>query len=125
MATKHVLADLFARLRAKDGRRVSVISMGGVDAAARVRAGEKCDFVVLAADAIARLEAEGLVVAGSRADIARSGIAIAVAADARTPTSRTRTPCAMPSSSEGDRILDRPSGSHLARLFENGASPRR
>jgi len=119
MATKHVLADLSRDYAQKTGRRVSVISMGGVDAAARVRAGEKCDFVVLAADAIARLEAEGLVVAGSRADIARSGIAIAVAADARTPDV-----------SNEDAVRDAvikakaigfstgPSGSHLARLFE-------
>jgi molybdate transport system substrate-binding protein len=119
MATKHVLADLSRDYAQKTGQRVSVTSMGGVDAAARVRAGEQCDFVVLAADAIARLEAEGLIAPGSRTDVARSGIAVAVVAGAHAPDI----------SSEGavrDAVMKAkaiafstgPSGSHLARLFE-------
>jgi len=54
-----------------------------VEAAARVRAGEAYDFVALAADALAKLEVEGHLVAGSRVGIARSGIAVAVAQGAR------------------------------------------
>jgi molybdate transport system substrate-binding protein len=48
MATAHVLAELGEVYEAKTGQRVSVESMGGVDAAARVRAGGKYDFVALA-----------------------------------------------------------------------------
>jgi molybdate transport system substrate-binding protein len=119
MATKHVLADLSRDYVRKTGQRVSVTSMGGVDAAARVRAGERCDFVVLAADAIASLEAEGLVVSGTRADVARSGIAVAVAAGAPAPDISSE-------SAVRDAVMKAraigfstgPSGSHLAHLFE-------
>jgi len=119
MATKHVLADLSRDYAQKTGQRVSVLSMGGVDAAQRVRAGERCDFVVLAADAIARLEAEGLVVSGSRADIARSGIAVAVAAGAPAPDISSEA--AVRDAVVKARAIGfstGPSGSHLARLFE-------
>jgi molybdate transport system substrate-binding protein len=85
LATKHLLADLAERYAHESGDRVSVTSMGGVEAAARVRAGAACDFVALAADALAKLEAEGHVVAGTRVGIARSGIAVAVAQGARAP----------------------------------------
>ena len=85
MATKHLLADLAEGYALETGNRVAVQSLGGVQAAARVRAGEPCDFVALADDALAKLEAEGHVVAGSRVGIARSGIAVAIAQGARAP----------------------------------------
>jgi molybdate transport system substrate-binding protein len=85
MATKHLLADLAEGYERETGNSVSVTSMGGVEAAARVRAGEACDFVALAADALAKLEAEGHVIAGSRVGIAQSGIAVAIAHGARAP----------------------------------------
>jgi molybdate transport system substrate-binding protein len=119
MATKHVLADLSRDYVRKTGQRVSVTSMGGVDAAARVRAGERCDFVVLAADAIASLEAEGLVVSGTRADVARSGIAVAVAAGAPEPDISSESAvrdAVMKAKAIG--FSTGPSGSHLGRLFE-------
>jgi len=119
MATKHVLADLSRDYAQKTGQRVSVLSMGGVDAAERVRAGERSDFVVLAADAIARLEAEGLVVSGSRADVARSGIAVAVAAGAPAPDISSEA--AVRDAVVKARAIGfstGPSGSHLGRLFE-------
>jgi molybdate transport system substrate-binding protein len=85
MATKHLLADLAEGYARETGNRVAVDSMGGVEAAARVRAGEPYDFVALADDALAKLEAEGHVIAGSRVGIARSGIAVAIAHGARAP----------------------------------------
>ena len=54
---------------------VAIESVGGVDAAARVQAGEPFDVVVLARDAIDRLLAAGHLVAGSEVDLARSGVA--------------------------------------------------
>lgn len=58
--------------------RVRIESVGGVDAARRVSDGEAFDLVFLASDAIDKLQAAGKVVAGSRVDIARSGVAVAV-----------------------------------------------
>jgi len=85
MATRHILAELSAAHAARSGRQVAVTSTGGVDAARRVEAGEPFDVVVLAADALARLENAGAVRPGSRTDIARSALAAAVAADAPRP----------------------------------------
>ena len=55
MATKAVLAELARAYEARSGRTVAIESVGGVDAAERVRAGEPFDVVVLARDAIDKL----------------------------------------------------------------------
>jgi molybdate transport system substrate-binding protein len=79
MATRQLLADLVA------GREVAFESVGGVDAARRVQAGEDFDVVVLASDAIDKLVAAGHAVAGSRVDLVRSDVAVAVKAGAPRP----------------------------------------
>ncbi len=89
MATRLVLAELVEAWRGQGGVsgavKVEFESVGGVDAARRVASGEAFDLVVLAADAIDKLEAEGHVVAGSKVDLVRSGVAIAVRAGAARP----------------------------------------
>ena len=86
MATKPLLADLVTlyKTQAPDVQ-VEVESVGGVDAAKRVEAGEAFDGVVLASNAIDKLIAGGHVLAGSRADLVRSGVAVAVPAGAPVP----------------------------------------
>ena len=78
MATRQVLGELARAWEQRSGRKVEIESVGGVDAARRVAGGEAFDFVVLAVDAIGKLEAGGHVIAGSRVDLADSGVAIAV-----------------------------------------------
>jgi molybdate transport system substrate-binding protein len=78
MATRLVLAELADAYRVLSSTEVSFESVGGVDAAKRVQAGEAFDLVVLAADAIDKLIAAGRVVADSKADLVRSPVAIAV-----------------------------------------------
>ena len=85
MATRQLLADLAAQYTARQGRVLAIESVGGVDAAKRVRCGEAFDVVVLASDAINRLIASGHLVAGSKVDLARSPVAIAVRAGAPQP----------------------------------------
>jgi molybdate transport system substrate-binding protein len=65
MATRQVLADLVELFQRHSAQAVAVESVGGVDAARRVRAGEAFDVVVLASDAIEQLIAGGQIVAGS------------------------------------------------------------
>ena len=118
MATRPLLARLAAAYERDTGTRVAITSVGGVDAARRVRDGEPFDVVVLASDAIERLAADGHVEPGSRVDVARSGIAVAVATGARRPEIGTETALR-------DAILGAgrigystgPSGTHLTRLF--------
>jgi molybdate transport system substrate-binding protein len=82
MATRQVLTELAAGYEAVSGHGVSFEAVGGVDAARRVLAGEAFDLVVLASDAIDRLLASGHLVAGSRVDMVRSPVAVAVRAKA-------------------------------------------
>lgn len=85
MATRQLLNELAAAYLLHGGATASVESVGGVDAAKRVAAGEPFDFVVLASDAIDKLVAGGHAVAGSRVDLVVSGVAIAVRAGAPRP----------------------------------------
>jgi len=85
MATRQVLAELAGAYRRQGGAEVVFESVGGVDAAKRVQAGERFDVVVLAADAIDKLVTTGHVVAGSKVDLVHSGVAVAVRAGAARP----------------------------------------
>jgi molybdate transport system substrate-binding protein len=85
MATRLLLADLVGQWQQRSGVDTRVESVGGVDAAKRVAAGEAFDLVVLAADAIDKLVAAGKVLGGSRADLVRSRVAVAVRAGALRP----------------------------------------
>jgi molybdate transport system substrate-binding protein len=86
MATRQVLAELAdAWQRREGGLQVQIEAVGGVDAARRVQEGEAFDVVFLASDAIAKLEAAGKVLAGSKVDLVRSGVSACVQAGAAQP----------------------------------------
>ena len=85
MATRQVLAELGAAFAQRSGCAVAIEAVGGVDAARRVAAGEAFDVVILASDAIDRLIAGGHLRAGSRVDLVRSEVAIAVRAGDAVP----------------------------------------
>ena len=85
MATRHILGDLARDYERKSGTEVEIRSMGGVEAAKLVRAGERTDIVVLASKVMKSLEAEGHVAKGGRADFARSEIAVAIPAGSPRP----------------------------------------
>ena len=120
MATKALLTELLAEFqRLHPGRAVALESVGGVDAARRVTAGEALDAVVLGSDAIDQLIASGHVRAGSRVGIVRSGVAIAVRAGAPRPD--TGSEAAVKAAVLAARSVGYstgPSGVALARLFE-------
>ena len=85
MATRQVLQELAAAYRERSGVHLQLESVGGVDAAKRVQAGEVFDVVFLAADALDKLAATGHVLPGSRVDLVRSGVAVAVREGAEHP----------------------------------------
>ncbi|WP_254067705.1 substrate-binding domain-containing protein [Burkholderia sp. L27(2015)] len=120
MATRAVLTELVEQYARSSGQRVVIESVGGVEAARRVQGGEPFDIVVLAADAIDKLDAAGQIVPGSRVDLVRSGVAIAVAAGAPRPAIDTEA--AMRDTVLAARSIGYstgPSGVHLTRLFEH------
>ena len=119
MATRQLLADLVALYRQTSTQEVKLESVGGVDAAQRVRAGEAFDAVALAADTIDQLIASGHIVAGSRVDLVRSGVAVAVRAGAPRPDIGSEE--AVKRAVLAARSLaysTGPSGVQLAKLFE-------
>ncbi|MBA3903288.1 MAG: molybdenum ABC transporter substrate-binding protein [Rhodocyclaceae bacterium] len=119
MATRRVLAELAGAYLQRSGVAVAFESVGGVDAAKRVQAGEPFDVVVLAADAIDKLVAAGRVVAGSRTDLVRSGVAIAVREGSARPDIGSEE--ALRSAVLSARTLGYstgPSGVALTKLFE-------
>ncbi len=118
MAGRKLLAELIAKFEATSEHRVSLESVGGVDAAKRVRAGEPLDVVVLAREVIDELIRAGRIAPGSRVDIWVSAIGVAVRAGAARPDI---------SSAEGVKAAvlaaravgysTGPSGQYLAKLF--------
>jgi molybdate transport system substrate-binding protein len=88
MATRALLADLAQA--GPSGPTVTMQSVGGVDAARRVAEGEVFDLVVLASDAIDRLLTQGHLLAGSRVDLVRSGVAAAWPAGRPAPDLSTQ-----------------------------------
>lgn len=119
MATRHVLNELAADYERYTRQHVEVTSIGGVAALRRVQEGEPFDFVVLAADAIDELAAAGLVDPQSRIDVARSGIAVAIAAGAPRPALGDEAAVREALlAARGIGYSTGPSGVHLVRLFE-------
>ena len=119
MATRQVLADMTAAFEQSSGQRVAIESVGGVDAAKRVQAGEAFDIVILASDAIDKLITSGHVHAGSRVDLVLSGVSVAVPEGAALPDISSeeavkRAVLAAPSISYSTG----PSGVALVKLFE-------
>ncbi len=121
MATKAVLSLLLAEY----GRRpaaavpgVTIESVGGVDAARRVEAGEPFDVVILAADVIGRLITSGHLQAGSQVALLRSPVAVAVPAGAVPPDISSEAALRL-AVMAAPRIgySTGPSGQHLQRLF--------
>jgi molybdate transport system substrate-binding protein len=94
-------------------------SVGGVDAAKRVQAGETFDVVVLASDAIDKLIASGHIVAGSKVDLVRSGVAVAVRAGTAHPDISSEAAVrAAVLAAKNLSYSTGPSGVALAKLFE-------
>lgn len=119
MATRQLLSELASDYQQRSGQTVQIESVGGVDAAKRVAAGEVFDVVVLASDAMDKLIAAGHVQADSRVDLVHSGVAVAVRAGAPLPdlSSEAAVRAAVLAAPRLSYSTG-PSGVALAQLFE-------
>jgi molybdate transport system substrate-binding protein len=124
MATRQILADLAGDYEASHGTRVEIRSMGGVEAAKLVRAGEATDVVILASKVMASLEAEGHLAKGGTKDFARSEIGLAVRAGL-APPSVANAQAVRQAMGDARKICysTGPSGDHLKALCEKWAIP--
>jgi molybdate transport system substrate-binding protein len=118
MATRRLLADLAAAYQqANPATRISIESIGGVDAAKRIAAGEAFDIVVLASGPIDKLIAQGHIT-GGRIDLVNSSIAVAGKSGAAHPSIATEDDvkrAALAASTVG--YSTGPSGDQLMALF--------
>jgi molybdate transport system substrate-binding protein len=84
-ALKEAVVELISAFEESSGHKVTTI-WGGTEAVAkRIGAGDVVDIVIIAAPNIDRLIVERRLVAGSRADFAKSGVGIAVRAGLPQP----------------------------------------
>ncbi|HTS86010.1 MAG TPA: substrate-binding domain-containing protein, partial [Usitatibacter sp.] len=85
LAFKAAYLELVPRFEQESGLGVATTFAGGAEIAKRLRAGEQADLVIMAAKGIDDLIAEGLLAKGSRVDLVRSKIGVAVKAGAPRP----------------------------------------
>ena len=117
-AVKEALAELVSDFEDETWHEVAIIWGGTLDIARRIGAGEVVDIVILSDLHIDDLIQQGRLVAGSRVDIARSGIGAAVRAGARQPD--ISSPAAFEAAvlAAGSIVLSSgPSSVYLAGLF--------
>lgn len=118
MATRQLLSDLSRSFAQIAPWNVEIEAMGGVDAARLVRGGQAVDVIVLAANVMEQLESEGWVVPGTRSDIARSGVAIAVRSGLPRPAIASEEDVKQAVLGGGKICYSSgPSGDYLKRLF--------
>jgi molybdate transport system substrate-binding protein len=119
MATRQLLAELVADYKKLTSADIAIESVGGVDAAKRVQAGEAFDVVILASDAIDKLIAAGHIDPTSKVDLVNSGVAVAVKAGAAAPdiSSEAAVKAAV-LAAKTISYSTGPSGVALAKLFE-------
>ena len=77
-AIKEAYLDLVPAFEKSSGQKVTTIWSGSESITKRISGGEVVDIVIIAATNIDKLILEGKLVAGSRTDIAKSGVGIAV-----------------------------------------------
>jgi molybdate transport system substrate-binding protein len=81
-AFRAAYSQLVPEFEKASGHKVVTIFAGGVDVAKRIGAGETVDLVISAGPAIDGFIKDGKLVAGSRVDLAKSGVGVAVPAGA-------------------------------------------
>jgi molybdate transport system substrate-binding protein len=84
-ATEDAYRELVPQFEQATGHKVTTIFTGTVDANKRLAAGETYDLLIMSAPSIEEHIKGGKVVPGSRVDLAKSGVGVAVKAGAPKP----------------------------------------
>jgi molybdate transport system substrate-binding protein len=85
VAIREAYLELVPAFERASEHKVTTLWVPTVDMMTRLKGGETVDLVIMAAPAIDELTKAGKIVAGSRVDIAKSGVGIAVRAGAPHP----------------------------------------
>ena len=84
-AFKEAYVELVPQFERTSEHKVTTFQFPSVDMMTRLKSGETVDLVIMAAPAIDALVEAGKIVRGSRVDLARSGVGVAVRAGAPKP----------------------------------------
>jgi molybdate transport system substrate-binding protein len=84
-AVEGAYRELLPQFEKASGHKVTTTFTGTLDAQKRIAAGEVYDLIIMAGPAIDELIKSGKVAPGSRVDLARSGVGVAVRAGAPRP----------------------------------------
>jgi molybdate transport system substrate-binding protein len=118
-AVKAAYTELVPGFEQATGHSVTTIWGGTLDISRRIGDGEVVDIVILPAARIDDLIKQNRLAAGSRADIARSGIGVAVRAGARKPDISSAAALEAALLAASSIVLSSgPSSLHLAGLFQ-------
>jgi len=77
-ATEEAYKELVPQFEKASGHKVTTVFTGTLDALKRLSTGETYDLLIMARQQIDELSQSGKVVAGSRTDVAKSGVGVAV-----------------------------------------------
>ena len=77
-ATEEAYKELVPQFEKASGHKVTTVFTGTLDALKRLSSGETYDLLIMARQQIDELSQSGKVVAGSRTDVAKSGVGVAV-----------------------------------------------
>jgi molybdate transport system substrate-binding protein len=84
-ATEEAYRELVPQFEKESGHKVTTVFTGTLDVQKRIAAGETYDLIIMAGPAIDEYIKTGKVMAGSRVDLAKSGVGVAVRAGAPKP----------------------------------------
>jgi molybdate transport system substrate-binding protein len=116
---KEAYAELVPLFEKAASHKVKTTWAGTVDVMKRMKAGEVFDAVILASDSLDELIDTSRVMAGSRADVARSGVGVAVKAGAPKPDISSADALKKTlAAAKSVAISSGPSGVYLNGLFE-------
>jgi molybdate transport system substrate-binding protein len=89
IATREAYLELVPQFEKASGHKVATTWAGTTAIMQRMAAGERYDLVIISSSELDELTKEGKIVAGSRVDLAKSGIGVAVRAGAPRPDIRS------------------------------------
>ena len=84
-ATEEAYRELVPQFEKATGHKVTTVFTGTLDANKRLAAGETYDMLIMSSGSIDEHLKSGKLAAGSRVDLAKSGVGVAVRAGAQKP----------------------------------------
>jgi molybdate transport system substrate-binding protein len=84
-ATEETYNELVPQFEKASGHKVSTVFNGTLNVNKRLAAGESYDLIIMSANSIDEHLKSGKIIAGSRVDLAKSGVGVAVKAGAAKP----------------------------------------